>query len=123
MLTAQLPAMLVVVGTLLMAVVIFAPGHVALPLVSFAPPVVHAGDTIVREAPSLPVACAGIDVAPWTALVDPSAAACDAAVRLAIVDALAAVRGAWARDLLRRALVDDPSADVRAAAANALAGA
>ena len=110
MLIAQLPAVLVVVGTLLMAVVIFAPVRAAAPVtVSFAPPATPVAAPL--HAP---------DVAAWTALVDPCASACDAAARVALVEALAAVRSAWSLSVLRIALADDPSADVRAHAAAAL---
>jgi hypothetical protein len=122
-LSAVVPALLVVAGTLLMAVVIFAPvrGHASV-TVSYAPPVAHAQPLPERDDAewSAVMRTVETDVAPWTALVDPCAAACDAPARLAIVDALAAVRNAWARDLLERAHAGDPNAGVRSAAAAAL---
>ena len=47
-------------------------------------------------------------------------AGCDAASRLALVDALATVRAPWAGAILRRALSDEPDALVRDAVAAAL---
>jgi hypothetical protein len=59
----------------------------------------------------------------WPALVDPRAAHCDAASRLALADALATVRGPWADAILHRALDDEPDALVRDAIVAALGSA
>jgi hypothetical protein len=119
MLTTHVPTLLALLGTLLMAVVIFAPsppitsrpvasaGYSPLPFEAFAP----AGVMLLPEPP----ACAPA----WPALVDRSAAACDADARIALADALAAVRAPWADAILRRALDDEPDARVRAAIAAA----
>jgi hypothetical protein len=61
-----------------------------------------------------------LGVAAWPALVDPRASACDAAARLGLVEALAAVRTPWSEAILRRALADEPDVDVRDAVAAAL---
>jgi hypothetical protein len=128
MLTLQLPMLLALLGTALMAVVIFAPAHVPAPAtISFAPPPapVH-GERWDPPADTPGSALSGDDPfaarAPdWPALVDPSAADCDAASRLALVDALWAVRAPWAETILRRALDVEPETFVRAAIAAALA--
>jgi hypothetical protein len=57
----------------------------------------------------------------WHLLVDPRAAACDAAARWELVDALAAVRAPWAEAILVRALDDESDPDVRNAVRAALA--
>ena len=122
MLSTQAPALLIVLGTVLMAIVIFAPARGNLPTVSFAPPPA----AVASGLPSVPQSERDDDVptafrvASWPSLIDPRAAACDTATRLALVDALGTLRGAWSRDVLERARADDPSADVRAAAACAL---
>jgi hypothetical protein len=48
-------------------------------------------------------------------LVDPRAAGCDAATRLALVEALTAIRGEWAEAILRAAAAEEPDPGVRAA--------
>jgi hypothetical protein len=102
MLTLQIPMLLALLGTALMAVVIFAPSRVAAPVtISFAPPHTLAADPCARAE------------ATWPALVDHRAANCDTTARLALVDALVAVRTAWADAILRHALDDDPDRSVR----------
>jgi HEAT repeat protein len=64
---------------------------------------------------------APVSTAPeWPTLVDVRAANCDATARLAIVEALAAVRAPWAHAILCRAADDDTDESVRCAAASAL---
>jgi hypothetical protein len=117
MLTLHVPTLLALLGTVLMAVVIFAPApapavapravaselYSPLPFEAFAAAAVA---PLAEPPPSVPA---------WPALVDPSAALCDAGVRLALVEALAAVRTPWADTILRRALDEEPDACVRAA--------
>jgi hypothetical protein len=122
MLTLHVPTLLALLGTVLMAVVIFAPApavaprsvaselYSPLPFEAFAP----AGIAPLTDPPPLAPA--------WPALVDPSAALCDAGARLALVDALAAVRAPWADAILHRALDEEPDARVRAAIAAAADG-
>ena len=132
MLTPYLPIALAVAGTLLMAVVIFAPVPVpATVTVSFAPPTAPPRDLPFTEtwpdvAPFEPAdyprfaidddppnaawsdrSRLAVAAARWPALVDPSAAECDAAARLALVEALRAVRAPWADEILRRARDDE----------------
>ena len=57
----------------------------------------------------------------WTELIDPRAAACDAVARLDMVDALADLDSAWARDVLHRARDQEHDPAVRAAIDAALA--
>jgi len=116
--TAYLPVALALLGTALMAVVIFAP--VPLPAavtVSFAPPIPPAHDR-----PELAAFWAPPDdaLALWPVRLDPRAAACDAAARIGLVEALASVGGVWACEVLRGALDDEPDAAVRNAIERAL---
>lgn len=146
MLTAYLPVALAVAGTVLMAVVIFAP--VPLPAtvtVSFAPPAAPPRELPFTESwpgvtPFEPAGYARValdEVPPpdaawsdrtalavaaprWPVLVDPSAADCDAATRLALVEALRSVRTSWAEEILRRALDDEHDDTVREAIGRAI---
>jgi hypothetical protein len=147
MLIAHVPTLLAVLGTVLMAVVIFAPAPAA-PTVtaSCAPPPVPlrfehwaaAPDTFRPPSPNelepWPAAEAG--PAPfsqletlfeperrpaWPALLDARAAECDAPARLDLVTALAAVRTPWSDDVLRCALAEESDRLVRDAIAAALA--
>jgi hypothetical protein len=128
MLTLQIPTLLALLATALMAVVIFAPERVfperaaATPRISFAPPL--APVPLERWEPP-PEPYAGVLAPPvraetlqppgWPALVDPRAAGCDAATRLALVEALTAIRGEWAEAILRAAAAEEPDPGVRAA--------
>ena len=116
MVTQHVPTLLALLGTVLMAVVIFAPATAStsrpvapelyspLPFEAFA----AATDVVPRNEPP-PSAPA------WPALVDGSAAQCDADARLDLVEALAAVRAPWADAILRRAFDEEPDVRVRAA--------
>jgi len=119
MLTPYLPIALAVAGTLLMAVVIFAPVPVpATVTVSFAPP-----GSPPRELPFAETwpdawsdrSSSAVAAPRWPVLLDPSAADCDVAARLALVEALRAVRAPWADEILRRALDDEHDDTVREA--------
>ena len=120
MLTPQIPMLLALLGTALMAVVIFAPAPAAATVtVSLAPlpaPPPFESPPFERWEPP-PTAR---EAPAWPALFDARAAGCDAASRLALVDALATVRAPWAGAILRRALSDEPDALVRDAVAAAL---
>jgi hypothetical protein len=116
MLMLHVPTLLALLGTALMAVVIFAPAPAVVPR--------SAASELFSPLPFEAFAAAGIVPLPelpppssvvWPTLVDPSAAQCDAGVRLALVDALAAVRTPWADAILRQALGEEPDARVRAA--------
>jgi len=144
MLTLQIPMLLALLGTALMAVVIFAPSRVPRPVtISLAPP--HASPDITRwepapaahwDAPPLtdpwePPALGDAwetsatepppaDAPLWPTLIDRRACDCDATARLGLVDALATVRSAWSETILRRALDDEPDPAVRDAVVRAL---
>jgi hypothetical protein len=135
MLSTALPIVLALVGTVLMAIVIFAPAAAtavapvpAAVAVSYAPPLepsaafdrFDAFDALEHFEPAPPAEAASYDSG-WPALVDPRAATCDAAARLALVDALATVRTPWAGTILRHALAGEADAAVRAAIAAAMA--
>ena len=137
MLTLQIPMLLALLGTALMAVVIFAPSRVPAPVtVSFAPPPMppmppapleqwepYGAEPWEPPAIEEPVAVAAPElVAPaaWPALVDTRASGCDAAARLGLVEALGAVRTPWAEAILRRAMDDEPDPAVREVVAAAL---
>lgn len=154
---SYLPVALALLGTALMAVVIFAP--VPLPAtvtMSFAPPIAasserHAPDlrwdlyrTSSLGAPDDPGPDAAetpvyrkaasedqrdadthgaghhVFAASWPSRVDSRAADCDVAARIALVEALAAVGGAWASEILGEALAGEPDSDVREAIARAI---
>jgi hypothetical protein len=131
MLTLHAPTVLALLGTLLMAVVIFAPTasgaapaapaerYSPLPFEAFAPALAPRTAAEANAEPKLP----GITARDpsWPAIVDPSAAECDAGARLALVDALAAVRSPWADAILRSALAEEPDERVRCAIATVLA--
>jgi hypothetical protein len=151
-LTLHVPMLLALLGTALMAVVIFAPTpsgaavtvslapprspapaeHWSPPPVEHwnPPPPEHWSTAPVEhetlpppqhwspppaEPPPAPSPLPG-----WPALVDPGAAGCDTAARLALADALGAVRGPWADAILTRALDDETDPVVRDAIASAL---
>ena len=134
MLTVQLPTLLALLGTALLAVVIFAPKAPAVPVAaSCAPP--SAPPALERwtppqqlaELPDLPAPAVERvrdlpAAAAWPGLVEPSAPGCDSDTRLALVDALGALRTPWAAAILERAVRDDPDEAVQRRAAAALAG-
>jgi hypothetical protein len=85
-------------------------------------PVARAGpfDAEARALASAPPA-SGPEGAPrWPLAVDARAAGCDAAARLALVEALGALCTPWASDVLRRAYDDEPDARVHDAVRAAL---
>ena len=106
---ALAPMLLALLGTVLMAFVIFAP-HAA----AAATPAAVTSPGRAADACDEPRAPAAAPLA-WPLLVDPRASACDVGVRLALVDALAAVGRPWAATVLVRALYEEPDAAVRAA--------
>jgi len=134
MLTLQTPMLLALLGTALMAVVIFAPSRVAAPVgTPFAPP--HPPPAVERWEPSpafepwepapgfecaAAVATEPLDAPLWPTLIHRRAAGCDPAARLALVEALAAVRSPWSDAILRRALDDELDGSVREAVIAAL---
>jgi hypothetical protein len=115
------PTLLAFIGTGLTAIAVFAPGRPRPATVSFAPPgeppaferwtPPPASDDPEPPRPSSPV---------WLALVDPSADGSDVTVRLALVEALAALATPWADAILRHVLDEEPEPQVRAAAAAAM---
>jgi hypothetical protein len=58
--------------------------------------------------------------AQWTALVEPSAIACDVPARIDLAEALGALQSAWAETILRQALETESDPGVRSAIATAL---
>jgi len=129
MLTMQIPLLLALLATALMAVVIFAPNRAAaMVTASCAPP--PAPPAMERWAPAAEIDLwAPLDPAPhvtrapvWPAAIDPRAAGCDASARLGLVEALATIRTPWSDAILRSALDDEPDPAVRDAVAVALAG-
>ncbi|MDQ6942090.1 MAG: hypothetical protein M3169_06185 [Candidatus Eremiobacteraeota bacterium] len=133
MLTLQMPMLLALLGTALMAVVIFAPARVAAPVTtSFAPPPTPPAMESWEPTPAIdswtpppafdswePLANESAPPA-WPTLIDRRAATCDVAGRLGLVEALVAVRTPWSEAILRRALDDEPDPEVHAAVAAAL---
>lgn len=122
---AQLPLLLALSGTALTALAIFAPARIASddPVVSFAPqvaaPLGRWSSSHVHEAH---VPAAQVSEPIWPELVDASARACDAATRVALVEALATVRAPWADAILHQAQAEESHARVRAALDAALGG-
>jgi hypothetical protein len=128
-----MPVVFALVGVALIAAAAFGPRkgelHAA---VSFAPPV--APPPLARWArprgwypprPAIPEptpSASDPKPARWAERIDPHAADCSAATRVAIVDALAALRTDWAIAMLHEALADDHEPAVRDAVLRALAG-
>jgi hypothetical protein len=102
---ASVPTALAVAGTALMAVAIFGPFHRT------------AGDDSDESAAAIKPHSDG---KPWTALVDPSALACDVPARIDLAEALGALQSAWAAAILRQALEIEADAAVRSAISTAL---
>ena len=126
MLTMQIPMLLALLATALMAVVIFAPVRVpAAVTTSFAPPsappAVERWDEALAYEPPAPEP-AVLTVPAWPALIDRRATGCDAAARLRLVDALASVQTPWSEAILFGALDDESDPSVRAAVVAALGG-
>lgn len=116
MLTMHVPTLLALLGTVLMAIVIFAPAPAtasaarhATEVYSPLPFEAFAATSVVPPPEAVPCAPA------WPALVDRSAESCDANARLDLAGALAAVRAPWADAILRRALDEETDERVRAA--------
>lgn len=125
-----LPTLLAVLGTLLMAVVIFAPNPAPAPRILTAerysplPFEAFGAEPALPDLPfaaaSAPLAAPSANLSDWPAHVDPCAAACDAEARLALVQALEIVRGPWANSVLRYALGAETDPRLRAAIAAAI---
>ena len=116
MLTMHVPTLLALLGTVLMAIVIFAPtpataSAVRPPAEVYSPLPYDAFGASSVVPPPEPVPCAPA----WPVLIDRSAEHCDAEGRLELVGALAAVRAPWADAILRRALAEESDVRVRAA--------
>ncbi|BDE06439.1 hypothetical protein WPS_17150 [Vulcanimicrobium alpinum] len=120
----QLPTILAVAGTVLMAIVIFAPRRVTVSAAGpFAPTFVPAAGTLTASALVAPERIDPRRTLPvWPEFIDARAARCDAAARLTLVDALASLRSEWSRALLTRALDDEDEPAVRRAILQALGG-
>jgi hypothetical protein len=128
--TLEMPTLFALLGAALMAIAIFAPrravaGALAGGALQAPRPAESRGD--MNELPEpwfpdAPIPRAAAPVPTWHLLVDPRAAACDAAARWELVDALGAVRAPWAEVILVRALDDESDPDVRNAVRAALAG-
>lgn len=101
--TVHLPTLLVLTGSALTAVAIFAPHKL--------PPPSPAVSALLLPPGIVPA---------WLQRIDPAAFACDPAARLDLVDALAAVPAPWSEIILRQARDEDPDPRVRSAAAAAL---
>ena len=127
MLTLQIPTLLALLATALMAIVIFAPERaVARPTISFAPPLVpapvdaapHTLPPLERywepEPDSFNMVVPAVSPPPaWPVLVDPRAAGCDASARMALVEALISVGTPWAHGILQCVLDDENDPGVR----------
>ena len=124
MLTMQIPMLLALLATALMAVVIFAPSRVpAAVTTSFAPPPAPPAVERWEEAPAYepPAPEPAVSTVPaWPALIDRRATGCDAAARLGLVDALASLRTPWSDAILYGALDNESDPVVRAAVVTAL---
>ena len=120
MLSSPLSTLLATVGTVLPAIVIFAPGRPrATATVSPAPP--REPPPVERWSPAIPDDEPFEQPAPqWPLLADRRADGCEVAVRLALVEGLGTLGTSWADTILRGARDDDPDPLVRSAAAAAL---
>jgi len=122
------PALLALLGTALLAFAVLAPDrpprHAQGDTVSYGPPepiAVERWTPPFADEPLLP-AQPHVAKARWPEALDARAAGADAATRLQLVDALAAVRGPWALALLERAREDEPDAGVLGAIEASLSG-
>lgn len=128
MLTVQIPLLLALLGTALMAVAIFAPARASAAVtVSYAPPVAPPSTYLRRDEIRFIDDDPGeisrsVHVPQWPTFIDARAAGCDAAARIVLADALSAVRAGWAQHILERALDDEDDHAVREAVLTALAG-
>jgi hypothetical protein len=124
MLTMQIPMLLAVLATALMAVVIFAPSRVpAVVTTSFAPPPAPPAMECWERPPATDAWDPSATETPaplWPTLIDRRAVDCDAAARVGLIEALAAVHTPWSEAILRRALDDETDPAVRAAVNAAL---
>lgn len=100
----EIPIALAVAGTALMGVAFFGPFRRAQ----------NDGDE------TSPSAAAQQPAAQWPALVEASAAACDAQVRIDMADALGALQSPWSEEILRRAYETEDDPLVRSAIESAL---
>ena len=122
--TLQIPALLMLLGTALLAIVIFAPRRPAraAATVSYAPPIApppverwsppHTDDGVFApdlffEPPARTVT--------WPELVDPAALGAPGQTRANVVEALGALRTPWALAVLERARDEESEPLVRAA--------
>jgi hypothetical protein len=101
--SASVPTILAVAGTALMALAIFGPFHRT------------ARDDADEAAPAKNGASSQ-----WTALVEPSAVACDVPARIDLAEALGTLQSPWADAILRQALETESDTAVRSAIATAL---
>ncbi len=98
----SVPTLLALAGTALMAVAIFVPIRSAI------------GDRKLTKVADR------ADRPHWPELVEPSAAYCDAAARVDLVDALASIGSPWAENVLRQASGEETDPLVLAAIESAL---
>ena len=121
MLTLHMPMLLALLGTALMAVVIFAPSRVPAPAtISFSPP---PASSAIKRWETFQLEPAIACVPSWPALIDRRASGCDATARLGLIEALASLRTPWSEAILFGALDDEPDPSVRAAVVSALGAA
>jgi hypothetical protein len=130
--TLSIPMLFALVGVGLIALAAFGARKVELdPPVSFAPPVVPRplarwarprGWYPPSAAPARPTPSASAPPQPtWPARIAPQAERCDAATRMAIVDALAQLETPWAEANLRGVLTEETDPAIRESALRALA--
>lgn len=120
--SAALTTLLAFAGTGFAALAVFAPQRERpttvprAPAMSFAPPPVATWHPPADEFVSFdqpPVSREPAEPAHWTLAVDAAAVACDLDARIALLDALADVGGAWALDIIADAAREDPDPQVR----------
>ncbi|GAC1596698.1 MAG: hypothetical protein NVS3B28_28290 [Candidatus Velthaea sp.] len=124
----EIPTLLVFLGAALMAIAIFAPKRRPPQALAASGPAFNAWHTVPEPQLAAPVFTD--DVAPpvvsalpaltWPTLVDPRAVCVDGAARVALVQALAALREPWAEVILRRALAEETDLSVQIALESAL---
>jgi hypothetical protein len=100
---ASVPTVLAVAGTALMALAIFGPFH-------------RAATEDAREGAPVQNGASP----QWTALVEPTAVACDVPARIDLAEALGTLQSPWADAILRQALETESDTTVRSAIATAL---
>ncbi len=112
--SVTVPTALALVGTTLAAIAAFGPFRTKAPVAK--PFVVASPIVAAPPPPENPPSTAPA----WPTLIEPTAVACDARVRIELADALGGLQSPWSESVLREAQATETHATVRAAIETAL---